>query len=71
MDLHGLPGGQNGQDNQGFKGPIEFQNNGTNMERAMVALANMTKFVTDERWGGVVKACVRCVKSARWLASVH
>lgn len=56
MDLHGLPGGQNGQDNQGYKGPIEFQNNATNMARAMTALANMTNFVTQDKWGGVVKA---------------
>ncbi|OCF60683.1 glucan 1,3-beta-glucosidase [Kwoniella mangroviensis CBS 10435] len=56
MDLHGLPGGQNGQDNQGYKGPIEFQNNATNMERAMDALANMTKFVTQDKFDGVVKA---------------
>ncbi|KAK8864468.1 hypothetical protein IAR55_001718 [Kwoniella newhampshirensis] len=56
MDLHGLPGGQNGQDNQGYKGPIEFQNNGTNMDRAMAALANMTQFVTQDKFNGVVKA---------------
>ncbi|RSH87288.1 hypothetical protein EHS25_003197 [Saitozyma podzolica] len=56
MDLHGLPGGQNGQDNQGLKGPIEFQNNATNQDRAMTALKNMTEFVTDAKWGGVVKA---------------
>ncbi|WWD17228.1 hypothetical protein CI109_101666 [Kwoniella shandongensis] len=56
MDLHGLPGGQNGQDNQGYKGPVEFQNNATNMERAMQALANMTEFVTQDRFNGVVKA---------------
>ncbi|WVO16134.1 hypothetical protein L204_103802 [Cryptococcus depauperatus] len=56
MDLHGLPGGQNGQDNQGYKGMIEFQKNSTNMDRALEALANMTKFVTADRFGGVVKA---------------
>ncbi|WRT66444.1 uncharacterized protein IL334_003402 [Kwoniella shivajii] len=56
LDLHGLPGGQNGQDNQGYKGPVEFQANSTNMERAMEALANMTAFVTQDKFDGVVKA---------------
>ncbi|KAK4690007.1 hypothetical protein P7C73_g123, partial [Tremellales sp. Uapishka_1] len=55
MDLHGLPGGQNGQDNQGIKGPIEFPNNSTNMDRAIAALKNMTAFVTADKWNGVVK----------------
>ncbi|KIR40547.1 glucan 1,3-beta-glucosidase [Cryptococcus deuterogattii 99/473] len=56
MDLHGLPGGANGQDNQGYKGPIEFQSNSTNMDRAIEALANMTKYVTADKFDGVVKA---------------
>ncbi|WVR07113.1 hypothetical protein IAU60_004153 [Kwoniella sp. DSM 27419] len=56
MDLHGLPGGQNGQDNQGYKGPIEFQVNSTNMDRAMEALANMTRYVTQDKFDGVVKS---------------
>ncbi|WVQ99629.1 hypothetical protein IAU59_006767 [Kwoniella sp. CBS 9459] len=56
VDLHGLPGGQNGQDNQGYKGPIEFQANSTNMDRAMDALANMTQFVTQDKFNGVVKS---------------
>ncbi|OWZ37095.1 glucan 1,3-beta-glucosidase [Cryptococcus neoformans AD2-60a] len=56
LDLHGLPGGANGQDNQGYKGPIEFQLNSTNMDRAMGALANMTQYVTSEKFDGVVKA---------------
>jgi len=56
MDLHGLPGGQNGQDNQGYKGPIEFGYNSTNMERAMSALANMTAWCTADRFNGVVKS---------------
>ncbi|CAD6586594.1 MAG: hypothetical protein TREMPRED_004495, partial [Tremellales sp. Tagirdzhanova-0007] len=56
LDLHGLPGGQNGQDNQGRQGPIEFQANSTNMNRAMMALANMTETATANRFNGVVKA---------------
>ncbi|TYJ54574.1 hypothetical protein B9479_004803 [Cryptococcus floricola] len=56
LDLHGLAGGQNGQDNQGYKGFIEFQLNTTNMDRSLEALANMTAFVTQEKWNGVVKA---------------
>lgn len=56
IDLHGLPGGQNGQDNQGVKGPIEFQDNSTNLERALAALTNMTQTVTADRFNGVVKA---------------
>ncbi|ORY32786.1 glycoside hydrolase superfamily [Naematelia encephala] len=56
LDLHGLPGGQNGQDNQGIKGPIEFANNATNLQRAIDALANMTAFVTQDKFEGVVKA---------------
>ncbi|WWC70062.1 uncharacterized protein I206_104007 [Kwoniella pini CBS 10737] len=56
MDLHGLPGSQNGQDHSGHKGDIGFQANHTNMERAMEALANMTQFVTQEKFDGVVKA---------------
>ncbi|KAL7421647.1 hypothetical protein Q5752_003416 [Cryptotrichosporon argae] len=56
MDLHGLPGGQNGQDNQGYKGPIEFQNNATNLDRALAAMANLTAFVTADRFEGTVTA---------------
>ncbi|ODN94207.1 hypothetical protein L198_05059 [Cryptococcus wingfieldii CBS 7118] len=56
LNLHGLAGGQNGQDNQGYKGPIEFQLNTTNMDRSLEALANMPPFVMQEKWNGVVKA---------------
>ena len=69
MDMHGLPGefkclwpsltaagGQNGETNQGILGPIEFPNNSTNMARALNALSNMTSYVTDPRFQGVVKA---------------
>jgi glucan 1,3-beta-glucosidase len=51
-----VSGGQNGQDNQGFKGPIEFGANSTNMDRAMIALANMTAWCTADRFEGVVKS---------------
>ncbi|WWC89245.1 uncharacterized protein L201_004165 [Kwoniella dendrophila CBS 6074] len=56
MDLHGLPGSQNGQDHSGYKGDIGFQANTTNLDRAMEALAEMTKFVTQDKFDGVVKA---------------
>ncbi|ORX36578.1 glycoside hydrolase superfamily [Kockovaella imperatae] len=56
MDMHGLPGGQNGQDNQGYKGPIEMPNNSSNTERGLQAIEAMTKHVTDPKFGGVVKA---------------
>lgn len=67
MDLHGLPGGANGQDNQGYKGPIEFQLNSTNMDRAMEALANMTQYVTAEKFDGVVKAIELTNEVGRFL----
>ncbi|EIW70375.1 hypothetical protein TREMEDRAFT_43106 [Tremella mesenterica DSM 1558] len=56
IDMHGLPGGQNGQDNQGVKGPIEFAYNQTNSDRALSAVQNMTQWVTQDKFNGIVKA---------------
>ena len=53
-----LPGSQNGFDNSGLKstnGP-QWGSSKSNFDRSLEALGVLTKFVTDEKYLGVVKA---------------
>lgn len=54
IDLHGAPGSQNGQDNSGLIGPVEFQANSTNSDRSLNVLRNLTDEFGREDYGGVV-----------------
>ena len=55
IDLHGLPGSQNGQDNSGLTGVIEFAANQTNTDRAVGVLRNLSAEFSKTDYGGVVK----------------
>lgn len=54
IDLHGVPGSQNGQDNSGLIGPILFPSNTTNTERTLNVLGNLTEEFSRAEYGGVV-----------------
>jgi glucan 1,3-beta-glucosidase len=54
IDLHGVPGSQNGQDNSGLIGPILFPANTTNTERTLNVLRNLTEEFSRAEYGGVV-----------------
>lgn len=54
IDLHGVPGSQNGQDNSGLIGPILFPSNTTNTERTLNVLRNLTEEFSRAEYGGVV-----------------
>jgi glucan 1,3-beta-glucosidase len=54
IDLHGVPGSQNGQDNSGLIGPILFPSNTTNTERTLNVLRNLTEEFSKAEYGGVV-----------------
>ncbi|EPQ26773.1 uncharacterized protein PFL1_05752 [Pseudozyma flocculosa PF-1] len=57
LDLHGVPGSQNGYDNSGRAGRIGFGDSKDNMDLAILALMRMTElYVNDPSYRGVVKA---------------
>lgn len=56
VDLHGLPGSQNGDDHSGRVGTPLFATNGTNLNRALGVLRNFTEEFTKPEYGGVVQA---------------
>lgn len=56
IDLHGLPGSQNGQDNSGLTGGVGFPANSSNTDRALRVLANLSSEFSNDRYGGVVKS---------------
>ncbi|PWN46721.1 glycoside hydrolase [Violaceomyces palustris] len=57
LDLHTVPGSQNGYDNSGRAGAIAFQNDPMNAARAIDALVKMVQwYVNDPQWKGVIKA---------------
>lgn len=57
VDLHGLPGSQNGLDNSGWlSDTIEWQNNATNVDRSINALELLTAEVTKADYEGIVKS---------------
>ncbi|KAH9890241.1 glycoside hydrolase superfamily [Xylariomycetidae sp. FL2044] len=54
LDLHGLPGGQNGLDNQGKSGDLYWWNNQTNFDRSIDLVKRATDFILiqskPEQW---------------------
>jgi len=48
VDLHGLPGGQNGLDNQGRTGTIDWWYNSTNMAYTMTLIDRATDFIIGQ-----------------------
>lgn len=54
IDLHGAPGSQNGQDNSGLIGPVQFPANSSNADRSLNVLQNLTEEFSRDVYGGVV-----------------
>ncbi|KAH9897500.1 glycoside hydrolase superfamily [Xylariomycetidae sp. FL2044] len=48
LDLHGLPGGQNGLDNQGKTGELYWWNNQTNFDASVEMVRLATEYVLDQ-----------------------
>lgn len=55
LDLHGLPGSQNGKDHSGHAGPINWYS-ATNQQRSIDAVTALAKFATNSQNGRVVAA---------------
>lgn len=57
LDLHAVPGSQNGYDNSGHAGAVGFAHSPQNAARAIDSLVKMVEwYINDPKWGGVVKA---------------
>lgn len=54
IDMHGLPGSQNGWEESGVTGPVEFAANQSNTDRSLNVLKNLTTEFTKKQYGGVV-----------------
>lgn len=54
IDLHGAPGSQNGFDNSGRKGPINWATDPNNLVRTKQALAKLAKEFTQSKYAGTV-----------------
>jgi glucan 1,3-beta-glucosidase len=54
IDLHGVPGSQNGWAETGITGPTEFLANTTNADRTLNVLRNLTAEFSQSIYGGVV-----------------
>jgi glucan 1,3-beta-glucosidase len=54
VDIHGAPGSQNGWEETGLVGPIEFIANQSNTDRTLNVLKNLTTEFTKDVYGGVV-----------------
>lgn len=54
IDLHGVPGSQNGQDNSGLSNIVSFQRNQTNTDRAVAAIRNLTEEFSKDIYNGTV-----------------
>ena len=65
IDLHGLPGSQNGQDNSGITGVIEFAANQTNTDRALGVLRNLSAEFSRSVYVVVVRGACCCFASVR------
>ncbi|CAO1614152.1 unnamed protein product [Parajaminaea phylloscopi] len=56
IDLHGVPGSQNGFDNSGHTGNIEWPNDPDNISRTKYAFARLVKTFNGPEWYGTVTA---------------
>lgn len=56
IDLHGVPGSQNGFDNSGRSGPIEWTNDPDNISRTKYAFSRLVKTFNGPEWQGTVTA---------------
>lgn len=56
VDLHGVPGSQNGFDNSGRSGPIEWPNDPDNISRTKYVFDRLVKTFNGPEWYGTVTA---------------
>ncbi|QIX01537.1 hypothetical protein AMS68_007054 [Peltaster fructicola] len=54
IDMHGVPGSQNGWEESGLVGPIAFLTNQTNQDRTLKVLKNLTEEFSKPEYGGTV-----------------
>lgn len=54
IDLHGVPGSQNGQDNSGLSNIVSFQASQSNFDRAVAAIRNLTEEFSKDIYNGTV-----------------
>lgn len=54
IDIHGVPGSQNGWGLSGLVGPVDFLANQTNTDRALNVLKNLTEEFMKSDYGGAV-----------------
>lgn len=54
LDIHGAPGSQNGWEETGLVGPVDFTANQTNADRTIKVLRNLTEEFSKDHYGGVV-----------------
>lgn len=61
IDLHGIPGSQNGWEESGLVGAIAYPDNTTNEERTLSVLKNLTAEFSQPYYNGVVTSkCLLC-----------
>ncbi|KAJ1678354.1 hypothetical protein EV182_004219, partial [Spiromyces aspiralis] len=64
LDLHGVPGSQNGFDNSGRRGPIKWQESSLNIERTLKALEELTRIAA--KYGDTVDIIEYVNEPASW-----
>jgi len=60
IDLHGAPGSQNGWEETGIVGPIDFPANSSNSDRALNVLKNLTTEFSKDIYGRTVTSKLSC-----------
>lgn len=68
IDLHGVPGSQNGWEESGLVGPIGFIDNSSNTDRTLNVLRNLTSEFTKSSYGGAVTSKLPCLDRNENLA---
>ena len=54
IDIHGAPGSQNGWEETGLVGPVDFPANSSNADRTVKVLQNLTDEFSQSKYGGAV-----------------
>lgn len=60
IDIHGAPGSQNGWEETGLVGPIDFPANTSNADRTLNVLRNLTTEFSKDIYGGAVTSEFLC-----------
>ncbi|WVQ74966.1 hypothetical protein IAR50_004574 [Cryptococcus sp. DSM 104548] len=67
IDLHGVPGSQNGYDNSGHRGDADWATDSNNVERAKNVIATLATKYSDPQYYGVVTALALLNEPATYL----